>query len=145
MSQALEDLELKLNRAAETATPNAKTLFVDAISTMTFDDVKSIYDGPQDAATRYFQNKMTPGLTLAIEPVAKESLSHVGAIQAFDQIMGQYRTIPFVPDIKADLTLHVTQKILDGIFFYVAKEEMAIRQDPVRQTANLLKRVFGAQ
>ncbi|MEE4111601.1 MAG: DUF4197 domain-containing protein [Desulfobacteraceae bacterium] len=145
MSQSLDDLELKLNRAAENATPKAKTLFVDAISAMTFDDVKTIYNGPDDSATRYFRGKMTPGLTREIEPVVTESLSHVGAIQTYDNIMVQYRALPFVPDIKADLNAHVIQKSLDGIFYYVAKEEAAIRQDPARQTTALLKRVFGAQ
>ncbi|MDH3393507.1 MAG: DUF4197 domain-containing protein [Desulfobulbaceae bacterium] len=34
---------------------------------------------------------------------------------------------------------------MDGIFYYVAKEEAAIRENPVRQTTDLLKRVFGAK
>ena len=145
MSQSLDDLELKLNRAAEKATPKAKALFVDAIGAMTFEDVKTIYNGPEDSATRYFRGKMTPGLTRDIEPVVAESLSQVGAIQSYDRIMGQYQTLPFVPDIQADLTTHVIQKSLDGIFYYVAKEEAAIRKDPARQTTELLKRVFGSQ
>ena len=45
-----QDLELKLNRAAEAAAPEARELFVDSISQMTLDDVKAIYDGPDDAA-----------------------------------------------------------------------------------------------
>ncbi len=145
LSQSLDDLELKLNRAAEQATPKAKALFVDAIGTMTFEDVKTIYNGPEDSATRYFRDKMTPGLTREIEPVVSQSLSQVGAIQSYDRIMGQYRALPFVPDIKADLTNHVIRKSLDGIFYYVAKEEAAIRKNPARQTTDLLKRVFGAQ
>ena len=39
MSFLVEDLELKLNRAAEQATPKAKALFVQAIKEMTFEDV----------------------------------------------------------------------------------------------------------
>jgi hypothetical protein len=50
-------VELKLNRAAEAAAPRARKLFVDAISEMTVEDVRRIYDGPDDAATRYFQGK----------------------------------------------------------------------------------------
>jgi len=34
---------------------------------------------------------------------------------------------------------------MDGIFYYIAKEEAAIRQNPVKRTTELLKRVFGAQ
>jgi len=55
----LDDLELKLNRAAEQATPKAKELFLSSIEQMTMDDVMGIYNGPPDAATRYFQGKMS--------------------------------------------------------------------------------------
>ncbi|MGK0397855.1 MAG: hypothetical protein ACJA0I_000142 [Gammaproteobacteria bacterium] len=54
LSNYVDDLELKLNRAAEAATPVAKQLFIDSISTMSFDDVKRIYEGPKDSATRFF-------------------------------------------------------------------------------------------
>ena len=118
---------------------------MDAIGAMSFEDVKAIYNGAEDSATRYFQGKWPPGLTREIEPVVTESLSQVGAIQTYDHIMGQYQALSFVPDIKVDLTAHILQKGLDGIFFYVAKEEAAIRRDTVRQTKELLKRVFGAQ
>ena len=62
MSQMVDDLELKLNRAAEAAAPKAKNLFLQAIAAMTFDDVQNIYKGPEDSATKYFQSKMTPSL-----------------------------------------------------------------------------------
>ncbi len=32
---------------------------------------------------------------------------------------------------------------MDGIFYYLAKEEAAIRENPAKQTTDLLKRVFG--
>jgi hypothetical protein len=143
MSQSLDNLELKLNRAAELATPKAKALFWDTITQMTFGDVQGIYKGPDDAATRYFQKKMTPGLTQEMEPIISDSLSQVGAIPTYDRVMGQYKSLPFVPDVKADLTAHVIDKGLAGIFYYVAKEEAAIRKDPVRQTTEILKKVFG--
>ena len=54
MGSMLNDLETKLNRAAEVATPKAKELFVNAISEMTMDDVKKIFNGPKDSATKYF-------------------------------------------------------------------------------------------
>ncbi|CAN2042583.1 DUF4197 domain-containing protein [Candidatus Magnetomoraceae bacterium gMMP-15] len=143
MAQIVDDLELKLNRAAEAATPKAKKLFLQSITEMTFDDVKSIYEGPKDSATRYFQKKMTASLSKEMRPIVENSMSKVGAIQAFDNVMGKYQNLPFVPDVKANLTDHVVQKGMDGIFYYIAKEEAAIRKDPVKQTTNLLKKVFG--
>jgi hypothetical protein len=145
LSQFVDDLELKLNRAAEKATPPAKELFLQAIDDMTVDDVKGIYYGPEDAATRYFQNTMTPALAEKMRPVVDESLSTVGAIQAYDTLMDQYRSIPFVTDVKADMTEYVIEKGMDGIFYYLAKEEAAIRQNPAKRTTELLKQVFGSK
>jgi hypothetical protein len=145
MSSMLDDLELKLNRAAEVATPKAKELFTQAISEMTFEDAMNIYNGPDDAATRYFQDKMTPPLTREMQPVVEQSLAEVGAVQSYENVMGEYRAMPFVPDVKTDLTTYVVEKGMDGIFHYMAVEEAAIRQNPAKRTTELLQRVFGAQ
>jgi hypothetical protein len=145
MSGLLKDLELKLNRAAEVATPKAKKLFSQAITEMTFEDVKKIYEGPKDAATLYFRSKMSPSLAKEMEPVVNKSLSEVGAVQAYDNVMKEYRSVPFVPDVKANLTNHVVEKGMDGIFYYMAKEETDIRQNPAKRTTELLKRVFGTK
>jgi hypothetical protein len=145
MSGMVDDLELRLNRAAEAATPKAKAIFVDAINQMTFDDVMEIYKGPEDSATRYFQSKMTPALKTEMQPVVEQSLAQVGAIQSWEKVRERYSALPFVPDVKADLTDHVVQKGMDGIFHYLAQEEAAIRQDPARRTTELLRKVFGKQ
>jgi hypothetical protein len=79
-----------------------------------------------------------------MKPVVDESLSQVGAIKAYDQAMGQYRNIPFVPNVKADLTNHVLDGALKGIFHYLAVEEAAIRKEPVKRTTDILKKVFGS-
>jgi uncharacterized protein DUF4197 len=138
-----DDLELKLNRAAEAATPQAKKLFQDAISAMTFEDVQAIYKGADDAATRYFEEKMSPGLARAMEPVIDKTLSQVGAVQAYDVMMGEYKSLPSVPDVKSNLTGYVVDKGMDGIFHYMALEEKAIRQDPVKRTTELLQKLFN--
>ena len=143
MSSLLDNLELKLNRAAEVATPKAKKLFWLAITEMTLDDVKAIYKGPEDAATKYFQRKMTPLLAKQMWPVVEQSLLEVKAIQTYDDVMKQYQSLPFVPDVKADLTGFVVEKGMDGIFYYLAREEANIRKDPAKRTTDLLKRVFG--
>lgn len=145
MSHLLDDLELKLNRAAEAATPKAKELFQQAITDMTFDDVMKIYKGPKDSATKYFQSKMSPALAKEMKPIVQQSLSQVGAVQSYDNVMAKYKDIPFAPDVNADLTSYTVQKGLDGIFHYVAREEAAIRENPARQTTELLKKVFGAK
>ncbi len=145
MSSALDSLELKLNEAAEVATPKARDLFLQAISEMTLDDARQIYSGPDDAATRYFQSKMSAPLAAEMSPVVEDSLSEVGAVQKYDEVMGQYRALPFVPDAKADLGAYVVEKGMDGIFHYLAQQEAAIRSDPAARTTELLQKVFGAR
>lgn len=144
LSGTVDDLELKLNRAAEAAAPKARKLFIQAISDMTFDDVMTIYKGPEDSATRYFQRKMSPALRVEMRPIIDNSLAEVGAVKAYDDVMGRYKGLPFVPDVKADLTEHVVDKGIAGIFHYIANEEAAIRKDPARRTTDLLKKVFGS-
>jgi hypothetical protein len=144
MAGLADDLEVRLNRAAEAAAPEAKELFWEAIGEMTLDDVRGIYDGPDDAATQYFKDKMTPPLAERMQPVVDRSLADVGAIQSYDNMMAQYEAVPFVPDVKADLNSYVVEKAMDGMFYYVAKEEAAIRNNPAARTTELLQKVFGS-
>ncbi len=142
-SGLLDDLETRLNRAAEAATPRAKELFVKAIQSMSIDDAKKIYEGPNDAATQYFKKAMTPGLREAFRPTVDKALSDAGAVKAYDTAMGQYKSVPMVPDVKADLTNHALDGALAGIFHYVAQEEAAIRTNPAKRTTDVLKKAFG--
>lgn len=145
LSSLLDDFELRLNPAAEAATPKAKKLFWQAINDMTLDDVKGIYKGPDDTATRYFQGKMSAPLTAEMQPIVHDSLADAGAVQAFDKVMGKYCALPYVPEVDADLTGFVIEKGMDGIFYYLAREEAQIRKDPVKRTTDLLKHVFGKE
>ncbi|MEO9899528.1 DUF4197 domain-containing protein [Nisaea sp.] len=139
-----DDLELRMNRAAETAAPEAGAIFSDAISSMSLEDVKAIYEGPDDSATRWFQQRTSEKLTARFTPVVESSMSKVGVVQSYDAFVGQYAKIPFVPDAKAELSTHVVGKALDGLFHYLAIEEKAIRTDPVARSTDLLKKVFGS-
>jgi hypothetical protein len=143
MDSMLVDLETRLNRAAEIATPKAKQLFIGAINDMTLDDVMAIYNGPEDSATQYFRSKMSGPLAIEMKPVVDESLADVGAVNSYDAAMERYNSVPFVPKVEADLSDYVVEKGMDGIFYYLGKEEAAIRQDPAKRTTDLLKSVFG--
>jgi len=143
MGAMMDDLELKLNRAAEAATPKAKRIFGNAIRSMSFDDARKILSGPRDAATQYFKAKMSAPLADEMRPIVKKALNQAGAVQAYDAVMGKYQSMPFMPDVKANLTRHVLDLGLAGIFRYMADEEAAIRQNPLKRTTSILKKVFG--
>ena len=79
-----------------------------------------------------------------MRPIVEQSLAEVGAIKAYEAAVGRYESIPFVPDVRADLAGYVVDKGMDGVFFYLAREEAAIREDPAKRTTELLRKVFGA-
>ena len=54
MGPKLDEFVLSMNRAAEQAAPAARAIFKDAVTKMTFQDVKAIFTGGNTAATDYF-------------------------------------------------------------------------------------------
>jgi len=138
-----KELEVKMNRAAEIAAPKAKKIFIRAIKDMRWQDVKAIYNGNNDAATQYFKKKMTPTLKREMTPVIDQTLAEVGLVKSYNHTMKQYHSIPFVPKVDSDLTGYVLNKGINGMFYYLAEEEMAIRKDPAKRTTELLRRVFS--
>jgi hypothetical protein len=44
----------------------------------------------------------------------------------------------------ANINQYVTNKALDGLYLMIAKEEAAIRKDPLGQSSAILKKVFGS-
>jgi len=143
MGSSLNDLENKLNEAAEIATEKAKPLFLNAIKELSWSDVKTILNGPDDAATQYFKAKMSSPLSAEMKPIVDNSLNEVGAIKTYNNAMGKYKSLPLVPDVQADLSQHVLDKGIDGIFYYLAIEEKAIRENPAKRTTELLQKVFA--
>lgn len=143
MGALANDLELRLNRAAEAAVPKAQKLFGDAISQMTIDDARKILNGPKDSATQYFRSKMSSPLAAEMKPIVDSQLAGVGAVASYDRMIGQYKTLPFVPDVKANLTDHVLDKAIGGVFLYLGREEAAIRENPAKRTTELLRKVFS--
>jgi hypothetical protein len=144
----LTDLETKLNRAAETAAPQAQEMFLDAIGQMTMQDAREILGGPDDAATQYFKRTMSPELRETFRPVVDAKLAETGAIQTLDETVAAYDKIPFAgrlaKNAQGRLVDHGLDGALSGLFHYMAKEEAAIRNDPAKRTTDLLKQVFGA-
>ncbi len=141
---SFDELELRLNRAAELATPKAQQLFLGAIRDMTVDDAQAILQGPDDAATSYFRQSMGTTLAGEMRPIVESSLSEVGAVRVYNDFLERYQAIPFAPEVDANLTDHVVELGMDGIFHYLAVEEKAIRENPLKRTTELLQRVFGS-
>ncbi len=136
-------LDLAINRAAEAAVPQAQQLFVNAISQMSLADALSIIKGPEDSATQYFRATMTASLTEAFMPIVGESTAQLDLARKYNAVATKASAIGLVEQQDASLDAYVTRKALDGLFLVMAREEAAIRRDPLGQADALLKKVFG--
>ncbi len=141
--EQVDEFVLSMNRAAEKAAPEAKSIFVGAINEMTFEDAKKILNGGDTAATEFFKEKTSGRLSEAFKPIVSSSMNDVGATRKYKEMMGKYTALPFTKAESLDLDQYVTNKSLDGLFYMVGQEEKKIRTDPAARVTDLLKTVFG--
>lgn len=144
MGKQTDELVLKMNRAAEAAVPEAKALLVDSVKKMSVADAKSILTGGNDAATQYFKKTTSGPMADKFLPIVKKATEKVKLAQQYNKFAELGGKYGLVKKDQANLEQYVTQKTLDGVYLMMAKEEAAIRQDPIGQGSSLLKKVFGA-
>ena len=118
---------LSLNRAAETAAPQAREVFVDTVRGMTINDAVTIVRGGEDAGTRYFRDR-----------------THGELVRRFKELVTRAGPVARLAGVQDfDLDAYVTARALDALFALIGEEEKRIRHDPVARTTELLKQVFG--
>lgn len=144
MGKQADELVLKMNRAAEQAVPEAKTLLVNSIKQMSLSDAKNILTGPQDAATQYFKKTTSTDMAAKFLPIVQKATENVQLANSYNKYAEMGSKFGVIKKEDANLNQYVTQKALDGVYFMIAKEEAAIRQDPLGQASSLLKKVFAA-
>jgi hypothetical protein len=139
-----EALVMTMNRAAEAAVPEARTLLVDAVKQMSVADAAAILTGPPDAATQYFRRTSSEKLTARFLPIVQKATAKTGVAARYNKLGSKALQYNLIDAQDANIDSYVTQKTLDGLFLTMAREEAAIRKDPLGQSSKLLQRVFGA-
>jgi hypothetical protein len=109
---------------------------------MTVTDALNILHGTDTAATGYLRKTTTPDLIASFKPVVEESLKKVDAAKYWKDVFTTYNRFSSKP-VDTDINSYVTGKALDGIFYYVAKEEVNIRENPAGRVTDILKKVFA--
>lgn len=139
----VDQLEDSMNLAAERAAAKAVPVFTSAITSMTIADAFEILNGPEDAATRYFQARTSDELRSRFKPVAADAMRQVGVYAVYQNLLARYQQIPLMTPPSVDLESYVADQTLTALFAEVAREEARIRQDPAARSTALLRRVFG--
>ena len=144
MGAQMDQLVLSMNRAAEAAAPQAKSIFINAISGMTLQDVQQIYKGGDTAATQYFQAKTTPELIKLYQPVVTKAMADNQVSKTYQGITGKYNALPAAKILPApEINDYVVKQSLNGLFKVLGEQEKAIRKDPAARVTQLLKDVFS--
>jgi hypothetical protein len=144
MGQQADDLVLSMNRAAEAAVPEAKTLLVGAVKDMTLEDARGILTGGDQAATDFFRKKTETQLGEKFLPIVKGATDKVGLAQTYNKYAGLASQFGMVKQDQASIESYVTRQSLDRLYKVIGEQERAIRSNPVQYGSDLLKKVFGA-
>lgn len=144
MGKYSDELITSMNRAAEAAVPEARTLLVGAIKKMTVADAKGILTGSDDAATRYFRSNTETALTGKLKPIVGKAMQKVKLAEKYDQFAGKGAKFGLMEKRDARLDDYITRKAMDGLFLMMAEQEKAIRTNPLEATGKLAKKVFAA-
>ncbi len=144
MGKYADELVTTMNRAAEAAVPEAKTLLVNSIRQMSVQDAKAVLTGGDDAATQYFRRTTAEPLAARFKPIVVKAMAKVKFAEKYDDFAGKAAKLGLIGEADAHLQNYVTQKALDGLYLMIAEEERAIRKDPVGAAGSLAQKVFGA-
>lgn len=157
-AKLVDDVIVRINRAAEDAAKGAKPIFVNSIRQMTFADGLQILKGPDNAATQYFIQKTNQQLSDLYRPKIRESLNKnlvagISTQQSWNELTNRWNqvagsTIGRVAGMKTvDVKLedYLLQQALKGMFLKIEEREKDIRNNANARVTTLLKKVFGTQ
>ncbi|WP_372933978.1 DUF4197 domain-containing protein [Mariniphaga sediminis] len=155
--QLLEDVLLRINRAAENAASEARPIFVNSIKSMTISDAVGILKGENNAATQYLHRTAYNNLFDLYRPKIQASLDkklvgNVSTSQSWNTLVGKWNElagsvlgqVAGLKPVDVSLDEYLTGKALDGLFLKIEVEEQKIRENPAARVTGLLKRVFGS-
>jgi len=144
MGKYADELVTSMNRAAEAAVPEAKTLLIDAVKKMTVADAKNILTGGDDAATQYFRKNTETALSAKFKPIINKAMLKIRVAEKYDRFAGKGAKFGLVDERDAKLDDYITRKTQDGLFLMMAEQEQAIRANPLEATGSLAKKIFTA-
>jgi Protein of unknown function (DUF4197) len=139
----VDELVTAMNRAAEAAVPEARSLLVNAAKSMSVEDALAIVRGGQTSVTDYFARKTREPLSVKFLPIVARETEKVSLAQKYDAVAGKAAGFGLLKKEDANLNGYVTGKALNGLFLIIGEEEKKLRQNPLGAGSDLLKKVFG--
>lgn len=155
-TKLVDDVIVRINRAAEDAAKGAKPIFVNSVKEITFTDALQILKGPDNAATQYFKQKTSAQLGELYRPKIRESLNKgliagISTQQSWNELTTRWNKlagssigqIGGLKTVDVKLEDYILQQALNGMFLKIEEREKDIRTNANARVTALLKRVFG--
>jgi len=139
----VDELQTAMNRAAETALPEARSLLVSTIKAVTVEDALAIVRGGGTSVTEFFERKTRAPLTAKFLPIVTRATEKAKLAERYNALAGKAAGLGLVKDDESSLQRYVTSKALDGLYLTIGDEEKKIRADPVATGSAILRKVFG--
>jgi Protein of unknown function (DUF4197) len=140
----IDELVTAMNRAAEAAVPQAKSLLVNAVKAMSVEDGKQILTGGDNSVTNFFAGKTRAPLGVTFLPIVTKATEKVALADKYNKVAGKAAGLGLVGKDDANIQQYVTGKALDGLYLMIGEEERKIRRDPVGTGSAILQKVFGS-
>ncbi len=139
----VDELIFAMNRAAEAAVPEAKTLLVNAVKSMSVSDAKRVLTGGDGSVTAFFAEKTRSALSTKFLPIVTKATEKVALADKYNALAGKASGMGLMKKDDANIQQYVTGKTLDGLYLMIGEEEKKIRRDPVGTGSAILQKVFG--
>ncbi len=155
-AKLVDDVIVRINRAAEDAAKEAKPIFVKSVREMTLTDGIGILKGADNAATTYFKTKTQEQLASLYRPKIRESLNKnliagVSTQQSWNELTTNWNKVAGSPvgriaglkTVDVKLEDYLLQQALNGLFLKIEEREKDIRSNANARVSAILQRVFG--
>ncbi len=140
----VDELVTAMNRAAEAAVPEAKSLLIGAVKSMSVEDARQVVTGGENSVTQFFVGKTREPLGVKFLPIVTRATEKVSLASKYNAVAGKAAGLGLVKKEDANVQQYVTGKALDGLYLMIGEEERKIRQNPVATGSAILKKVFGS-
>ena len=152
----LEDVIVKINRAAEDAAKEVAPIFVNSVTQMTISEAFNILNGADNAATAYLKSTTYNQLYQLYKPkiqasTEKKIVGNVSTKDSWLALTNKWNSVANtlagklagLKPVNTDLDDFLTNKALYGMFLKVEGEELRIRKEVSARVTPLLQKVFG--
>lgn len=139
----VDELVLAMNRAAEAAVPQARTLLISTAKSISVQDAVSVVRGSGTSVTDFFARTTRQPLGEQFLPIVTKATEKVSLADKFNAVAGKAAQFGLLKGDDSNIQRYVTAKSLDGLYLMIGAEERKIRKDPAGTGSAILRKVFG--